>query len=186
MSYAANKWGGEQNFVALTGKMGMREFDRAITEYAKGNNLTITNSGTFIKGDGSNLTLTGHFKSVEFLNGVNLTVKEFAPYDDPIRGGANLHPVSKKPIESYRFTILNFGSTANGTKSNIRKVAKKGSEQAMWHVCGSTTPFGDVAKSVSTMRSSPIDGYEVHMLCEVGVQMEDCTSSGELILDLNY
>ena len=56
----------------------------------------------------------------------------------------------------------------------------------MWHVAGSITPFGDVAKSVSTMRASSVDGYEVHFLAQVGVQMEDCTSSGELILDLNY
>lgn len=186
LSYAAKKWGGGQNFVALTGKMGMREFDRAISEYAKGNNITVTNSGTFIKGDGSDLTLTGHYKTVEFLNLVSLTVKLFDPYDDLARNGGNLHPVSKKPVESYRFTILNFGSTATTGKSNIRKVAKKSSEQSMWHVCGSTTPFGDVAKSISTMRSNGMDGYEVHMLAEIGVQMEDCTSAGELILDLNY
>lgn len=186
LSYAAKKWGGGVKFVALTGKMGMREFDRAISEYAKGNNITVTNSGTFIKGDGSDLTLTGHFKTVEFMSGISLTVKEFDPYDDLARNGGNLHPISKKPIESYRFTILNFGSTKTGTSSNIRKVAKKNSEQSMWHVAGSITPFGDVAKSVSTMRASSVDGYEVHFLAQIGVQMEDCTSSGELILDLNY
>ena len=184
LSYAANKWGGGQNFVALTGKMGMREFNSAISAYAKGNNITVTDAGTFIKGNGDELELTGYFKKVTFLNGVSLTVKEFAPYDDPVRGGANLHPVTKKPIESYRFTILNFGSTKTGGKSNIRKVAKKSSEQSMWHVCGSTTPFGDVAKSISTMRSNSFDGYEVHMLAQIGVQMEDCTSAGELIYNV--
>lgn len=184
LSYAAKKWGGNHNFVALTGKMGMREFDRAIKDHARGNNITVTDSGTFITGSGDSLKLTGYFKTVEFLSGISLTVKEFPPYDDIVRN-RTLHPVTKKPIESYRFTILNFGSTAKG-KSNIRKVAKANSENAMWHVCGSTTPFGDVAKSASTMRSSPIDGYEVHMLAEVGIQLEDPTSCGELIMDLNY
>ena len=181
LSYNANRWGGNYNFVALTGKMGMREFSNAISERQTALGITVTDNGTFITGKGDSLTLTGHFKSVEFLNGIKLTVKEFHPYDDNVRH-RTLHPVTKKPIESYRFTILNFG-TING-KANIRKVAKKNSENAMWHVCGSTTPFGDVAKSISTMRSSGLDGYEVHMLAEIGIQIQDPTSCGELIMRL--
>lgn len=183
LSYAAKRWGGDTKFVALTGKMGMREFDRAIKEYNSDNSITVTNSGTFIKGDGSELTLTGHFKTVEFLNGISLTVKEFDPYDDPVRNGGNLHPVSGKPVESYRFTILDFGTTAN-RKPNIRKVAKKDSDNAMWYVAGSTTPFGEVAKSMNVMRSSTVDGYEVHRLAEVGIQMENPLAAGELIFNI--
>ena len=182
LSYNANRWGGDYNFVALTGKMGIREFNRAVLERQKELGITITNSGTFITGTGSDLTLTGHFKSVEFLNGVSLTVKEFSPYDDKVRN-RTLHPTTKKPIESYRFTILNFG-TVKG-KANIRKVAKQNSENAMWYVAGSTTPFGDVAKSTSVMRSNGLDGYEVHMLAEVGIQLQDPTSCGEMIMRLN-
>ncbi|WP_428743145.1 hypothetical protein [Tenacibaculum sp.] len=179
LSYNANRWGGNYNFVALTGKMGMREFSNAITERQNALGITVTDNGTFITGKGEELTFTGHFKSVEFLNGVKLTVKEFHPYDDIVRH-RTLHPVTKKPIESYRFTILNFG-TING-KANIRKVAKRNSENAMWHVCGSTTPFGDVSKSMNTMRSSGLDGYEVHLLAEIGIQVQDPTSCGELIM----
>lgn len=182
LSYNASRWGGDYNFVALTGKMGIREFNRAVIERQKELGITVTNSGTFITGTGDNLTLTGHFKSVEFLNGVSLTVKEFSPYDDKVRN-RELHPISKKPIESYRFTILNFG-TVKG-KANIRKVSKKNSENAMWYVAGSTTPFGDVAASMSVMRSNGLDGYEVHMLAECGIQLQDPTSCGEMIMRLN-
>jgi hypothetical protein len=182
LSYNASRWGGDYNFMALTGKMGIREFNKAVLERQKELGITITNSGTFITGSGSELTLTGHFKSVEFLNGVSLTVKEFSPYDDKTRN-RTLHPTTKKPIESYRFTILNFG-TVKG-KANIRKVAKKNSENAMWYVAGSTTPFGEVAASMSVMRSNGLDGYEVHMLAEVGVQIQDPTSCGEMIMRLN-
>lgn len=182
LSYNASRWGGDYNFMALTGKMGIREFNKAVLERQKELGITVTNSGTFITGSGSELTLTGHFKSVEFLNGVSLTVKEFSPYDDKTRN-RTLHPVTKKPIESYRFTILNFG-TVKG-KANIRKVAKKNSENAMWYVAGSTTPFGEVANSMSVMRSNGLDGYEVHMLAEVGVQIQDPTSCGEMIMRLN-
>lgn len=179
LSYNANRWGGNYNFVGLTGKMGLREFSNAITERQNALGITVTDNGTFITGKGDNLTLTGHFKRVEFLNGITLTMKEFNPYDDIVRH-RTLHPVSMKPIESYRITILNFG-TING-KANIRKVAKKNSENAMWHVAGSTTPFGDVSKSISTMRSSGLDGYEVHLLAEIGIQVQDPTSCGELIM----
>jgi hypothetical protein len=182
LSYNASRWGGDYNFVALTGKMGIREFNKAVLERQKELGITVTNAGTFITGTGSELTLTGHFKTVEFLNGVSLTVKEFSPYDDKVRNRA-LHPVTKKPIESYRMTILNFG-TVKG-KANIRKVAKKNSENAMWYVAGSTTPFGDVANSMSVMRSNGLDGYEVHMLAEVGIQLQDPTSCGEMIMRLN-
>lgn len=181
LSYNASRWGGDYNFVALTGKMGMREFNRAITEKQAALGLTITDNGTFISGTGDNLTLDGYFRTVKFMNGVSLTIKEFSPYDDLVRN-RTLHPVSKKPIESYRFTILNFG-TVNG-KANIRKVAKKNSENAMWYVCGSTTPMGDVANSMSIMRSAGIDGYQVHMLAEIGIQVQDPTGCGELIMRL--
>jgi hypothetical protein len=179
LSYAASKWGGDHKFVALTGKMGMREFDRAIKDHARGNNITVTDHGTFITGKGDELGFTGYFKTVTFMNGIELTVKEFEPYDDIVRGRA-LHPASKKPVESYRFTILNFGRK-NG-KSNIRKVAMQDSDMAMWHVCGSTDPYGGVAKGINIQRSSGIDGYEVHFLSQCGIMIEDPTSCGELIL----
>jgi hypothetical protein len=183
LSYAANATGGDCKFVALTGKMGMREFDRAITDKAKGLGFLVVNEGRFISGSGQELVFEGQFKTVKFLNGVELTVKEFAPYDDIIRN-RTLHPKSLKPLESYRFTILNFGKNKDG-KSNIRKVCKKDSDMAMWHVCGSTDPMGGVAKSISTMRSSGIDGYEVHMLSECGLMLQDPTSCGELIMQLD-
>lgn len=183
LSYSASKWGGNHKFVALTGKMGMREFDRAIKDHAKGNNITVTTAGTFITGSGDELEFTGYFKTVTFLNGIELTVKEFPPYDDIIRNRI-LHPKSKKPIESYRFTILNFGRNKDN-KSNIRKVAMSDSDMAMWHVAGSTDPFGGVSKAVSTQRSSGMDGYEVHFLSECGIMVEDPTSCGELIMSVN-
>lgn len=179
LSYNANKWGGNHKFVALTGKMGMREFDRAISDHANGNNITVDNSGTFITGKGDSLEFTGYFKSVQFLNNVHLTVKEFPPYDDLVRN-RELHPISQRPVESYRFTFLNFG-TKNG-KANIYKIALTESEMSMWTVAGSTDPTSGVAKSTSTQRASGIDGYDMHFLSECGVVIEDPTSCGELIL----
>lgn len=180
LSYSNNQWGGDTHFVALTGKMGMREFDRAIKEYAKGNNITVTTSGTFISGSGDELDFDGYFKTVHFMNGISLSVKEFAPYDDIVRN-RTVHPKTLKPLESYRFTIMNIGKDKNGN-ANLRKTALTDSEMMMWHVAGSTDPFGGVAKSVSTMRASGIDGYDVHFASECGIMLGDPTSAGELIM----
>lgn len=182
LSYAATRWGGNHKFVALTGKMGMREFSRAMEEKANSRGFLVVNEGRFISGSGQELVLSGQFVTVKFLNGIELTVKEFAPYDDIVHNRA-LHPVSGKPLESYRFTLLNFGQKDG--KSNIRKVIKKGSADAMWYVAGSTDPMGNVSKSMSAMRSSGIDGYQVHFLTEEGIQMEDCTSSAECIINID-
>ena len=179
LSYAAEDFGGDHNFVALTGKMGMEEFDRAMKEYNNSNGLTITESGTFITGKGSELTIDGHFKTVKFVNGVTLTLKVFEPYDDRTRNRAK-HPVSGKPVESYRFTILDFGQK-NGA-SNIRKVVAKDAGSAMWHVSGSTSPTGGVTSDINQMKASGIDGYQVHFLSECGLQVENPLSMGELIM----
>jgi len=183
LSYSSRTWGGETHFVALTGKMGIREFDRAIKDHARGNNITVTDSGTFISGNGEELDFTGYFKTVHFLNGVSLSVKQFDPYDDIARN-RTLHPKTKKPIESYRMTIMNFGTDAKGN-ANIRKTALTDSEMMMWHVAGSTDPYAGVAKSMSTMRASGIDGYDVHFASECGIMVGDPTSCGELILRLS-
>ena len=182
LSYSATPWGGNNKFIGLTGKMGMREFHKAIKNEANAGGITVTNSGTFITGDGQSLTFQGQFTTVKFLNGVELTMKLFDPYDDLVQN-RQLHPITKKPIESYRITILNIGRE-NG-KNNIRKVCLKDSENAMWHLSGSTDPFGGVAKSTSTMKSSSRDGYRVEFLAECGLQMQDPTSSGELIMELD-
>ncbi len=185
ISYNANKWGGSTNFLALTGKMGLRQFSDAITDKFKSLGVTIVSgSGQFISGSGNELNFTGdQWVKAAFPNGNTITVKEFSPYDDITRN-RTLHPTSKKPIESYRMSIFNFGTATDGT-ANIVKVCKKDSEDAMWHVCGSTDPMGGVAKSSSTMRSSGLDGYEVHMLEESGYMMKDPTSSAELIFSLD-
>lgn len=182
LSYAANAFGGDHKFIALTGKMGLREFDRAVRDEMKGQGITITNSGTFIAGEGQELVFQGQFVTVKFLNGIELTVKEFPPYDDLVQN-RTLHPISKKPIESYRFTILNIGRK-DGV-ANIQKVALEDSENVMWHVAGSTDPYGGVVKSINTQRSSSVDGYEVHMLEECILKVADPTSCGELIFSLD-
>lgn len=180
LSYAATAWGGDTNFVALTGKMGMIEFNNAIKAHAKGNNITVTDNGTFITGSGRDLTFTGYFKTVEFLNGYKLTVRQFDPYDELTRN-RKLHPISLKPAESYRFTIMNFG--ARDGQANINKVVMNKSEQLMWHVAGSSNPLTGVVGANASSATGK-DGYETHYLSECGIRLGDPYSCGELKLKI--
>lgn len=177
LSYKINEWGGDAEFILLTGKQGKKAFHEAIKDEVADRNITL-NSADFMTFNGNNITLKGYYDTVHLQNGCKITVKEFPPYDDTERFRKK-HPVSGYPVESYRYTILNMGSK-NG-KANIRKVVKENGENLMWHVEGSDSPLRGVAKG-GTSRASGIDGYETHWLNEFGVQIQDPTTCGELIL----
>ncbi len=167
----------ERKFIALTGEMGLREFDRVLREKASGYTLVDTK---FVTGSGQNLTLGGQFTTYKGLNGIELTLKHLPLYDDPVHN-RKLHPTSGKPLESYRMTFLNIG-TRDG-QSNLRKVVRKDRELSMWYTGGSVAPGAGHAKSKDTLRSNAKDGYAVHFLSEQGIMLADPTTSGELRMD---
>ena len=168
----------ERKFVAFTGEMGMREFDRLLKE--KVSAFTLVDS-KFITGSGQELVLGGQFITYRMTNGIELTVKHMPLYDD-IVSNRQTHPITGKPLESYRFTFLDFG-TRDG-EANIVKVARKGRELSIWHNAGSVAPGAGYASSVNTLRSNAKDGYSVHFLGEVGIMVRDPRACGELIMDL--
>jgi hypothetical protein len=167
----------ERKFVALTGEMGMKELDRVLKAKASAYSLIDTH---FVTGTGQDLTLGGQFTTYKMLNGVELTLKHFPLYDN-INYNRKLHPVSGKPLESYRFTFLDFGNRDG--ESNITKVVRKGREMVQWYTGGSVAPGQGFATSINTLRSNAKDGYSVHFLSEQGIMIKDPTSSGELICD---
>lgn len=184
LSYNRKEWGGNMKFLALTGKQGMIEFDRAITDKARTfTNLIIAEEGKFITGKGMELTFGSQFKTVMFPNGIELTVANFEPYDDLVDNRI-LHPVSQRPTESYRFTIMNIGQK-EGNQANIMKVVKKDREMVLWSENGSIDIGGSHAKSLSTGRSNAKDGAVGHLLSECGIMLADPTSCGELILNVD-
>lgn len=166
----------ERKFVALTGEMGMREFDRILKEKVTQMNLTDT---VFVTGSGDSLTFGGQFKTYKMTNGVELTLKYFPLYDDPIQN-RELHPVTLKPKESYRMTFLDLGRRDG--EANIVKVVRKDREFVTWYTGGAVSPAG-YAKSKDTLRSNGKDGYTVYFLGEMGIMLRDPRACGELILD---
>lgn len=166
----------ERKFVALTGEMGMREFDRVLKEKMANMNLIDT---VFVTGSGDSLTFGGQFKTYKMTNGIELTLKYFPLYDNTVYN-RQLHPVSLKPLESYRMTFLDLGRRDG--EANIVKVVRKDREFVNWCTAGAVTPAG-YAHSNTEVRSNAKDGYSVHFLGEVGLMVRDPRACGELICD---
>jgi hypothetical protein len=177
LSYKTNEGGGDANFVMLTGKQGRKKFHEAIKNEVAERNITL-NSADFMTFNGNSIELKGYYDAVTLQNGIKVTVREFYPYDDLTRH-RTMHPVTGYPLESYRYTIVNMG--AKNGKANIRKVINKNGKNAMWHVCGSYSPTEGLSTG-NTMKATGFDGYECHWLTEIGSQIQDPTTCGELIL----
>jgi len=167
---------GQRKFVALCGEGFMDLFDRAMKTSIGSWNLVDTH---FVTGSGQDLSLGGQFKTYKGLNGTEMTLMHMPLYDDPIHN-RKLHPITGRPLESYRATFIDYGQY-DGT-ANIGKVAKAGREQLMWFNGGSTTPSGE-AGSMNTLRSNTVDGYSVSVLSETGIYIKNPMSCGELICD---
>lgn len=169
---------GQRKFVALTGEMGMKEFDRCLKE--KVSTMTLVDS-VFVTGSGQELTLGGQFTTYRMLNGVELTLKHFPLYDNTTYNRL-LHPVTKRPLESYRMTFLDI--TPRDGKPNIVKVVRKDREMVLWNTGGSVVPGAGYGKNISATRSNGKDGYTIFVLGEMGIMVVDPRCCGELIMDL--
>ena len=102
------------------------------------------------------------------MNGDRITLKECPLYNDTVHHRLR-NPQTGKPAESYKATFLNFKLNRNG-ESNIQKVYHKGREMASTYIEGLSSPFGMKKNGTA---SSPVDGYEFHVLSECGIMVQD-------------
>jgi hypothetical protein len=167
---------GERKFLALTGEMGTREFDRVLREKAQSFNLIDTH---FVTGSGQDLVLGGQFTTYKMTNGIELTVKHCALFDN-MEQFRQLHPISGKPLMSYTFLFIDLGQRDG--QPNIVKVCRKGREFVQWTTGGSVIPSG-YGNSINTLRSNSRDGYQVHFLGEEGIMLRNPLSCGVLYCD---
>jgi len=156
----------ERKFIAFTGEMGLREFDRVIKEKMGAMPLIDTK---FVTGSGHEMSFGGQFKTYLMSNGIVLTVKHM-PFFDDIVHNRKLHPITLKPLMSYMFMILDLGRRDG--ESNVVKVVRKDREFVQWHTGGSVGPNG-YANSINTVRSNGKDGYTVFFLGEYGIMIRD-------------
>ena len=166
----------ERKFIALTGEMGMREFDRILKDKVANMQLTDTK---FITGSGQELTLGGQFTTYKMTNGIELTMKH-CPLFDNMEIFRQLHPLTGKPLMSYTFMFVDLGQRDG--QANVVKVCRKGRELVQWCTGGSVTPQG-YSTNINTLRSNSRDGYQVHFLGEIGIMLRNPLSCGILYCD---
>ena len=166
----------ERKFMALTGEMGIREFDRILKEKVASFNMIDTH---FVTGSGQDLTLGGQFTTYKMTNGIELTVKRCAMFDN-MELFRQLHPLTGKPLMSYTFLFVDLGKRDG--QANIVKVCRKGREFVQWCTGGSVIPTG-YSNSKDTLRSNSRDGYQVHFLGEEGIMLRNPLACGILYCD---
>lgn len=168
----------QRHFVALTGERGFIQFHRALENHvARFQPL----DSKRVTGSGQNLGFAGQYREYMGPQGIKFTLVHLPEYDNVVSNRL-MHP-DGGPVESYRYTILNFG-THKG-KKNIRRVFPKGRKELMWHIAGSTSPLGP-NMSFSKGSASAVDGYELHCMANQGIIIENPMSCAELIYAASY
>lgn len=163
----------QRHFVALTGEYGMRQFNTSLEDYVAKFNVRDEKR---IFGSGQTLGFGGQYTEFRGSNGLRFTLVKLADYDDQVHNRI-LHPAGG-PTESYRYTILHMGTTKG--KKNIRRIYPKGEREKMWHVPGSTTPYGPNT-SFKTSAASSVDGYSVYAAAKQSVIVENPMACAELV-----
>jgi len=180
--YSRVKPGSGRKIKAFTGEYGMIQFHRAIQDWQqKTGFITVVDTNFIQKTDSpynSNALSAGYqFTKYRMANGAELELVHNPLYDD-----RELHyeidPVTGYPKESQRITFLDFSNSSEG---NIKLVNKIDSFK-LGYVSGMQTPYGVANKS---MMSHSGDYYEMHVQKQCGVQIDDISRCGELILERN-
>tara|TARA_R110000803_G_scaffold34127_2_gene74664 strand:- start:3721 stop:5136 length:1416 start_codon:yes stop_codon:yes gene_type:complete len=163
-----------RNIVAYTGEYGMLAFHQAMSD-ASAPFLTVDSK--FITGEGRDLAFGGQFVKYIGPNGITLTLRHNPLYDDREINHI-VHPSLQVPVESMRFTFLDFGNA--GGEANIKYVHKKNGYK-LGYVSGLQTPYGP---NKGGIMSNAKDAYTMIVHDQCGIQIDDVTRCGELILGL--
>lgn len=172
-----------RNITAFTGEYGMAEFHKAVSDIMTKRGL-IRNIEVFTDKVGSEYNNNAMAFGMQFVqynltNGGSLKLIHNPMYDNRALH-TEVDPISGKPVESMRFTFLDFAGEAG--KSNI-KITKKEGGEFFSYICGNYGPYGPNNKNMNPAHAG--DYYEMHIGTHEGVHIEDVTKCGELIYAVN-
>jgi len=179
--YGRVKPGKSRSIKAFTGEYGMFLFHNAMQDWANASGfIKIVDQFLFDKTKSEyhqNAYSVGYqFVKYRMANGGELELIHNPLYDDK-EINFEIDPVTGYPIESMRFTFLDF--TEGGTNSNIQWMDKSGGMK-LGYVAGLHNPFGP--NTSQTLMAHSGDYYEMHVQKQFGTHIEDISRCGELIL----
>lgn len=180
--YSRVKPGKGRKIKGFTGEYGMLQFHRAITDWQKKKGFTMSVDNTFVQKGSSEYNsnaLTAGYQYTKYImaNGAELELIHMPMYDDR-EINTEIDSVTGFPKESQRITFLDFSQETSG---NIQIVEKENSMK-LGYVAGMQTPYGP---ATNKLMSHAGDYYEMHVSKKQGIQIDDVSRCGELILERN-
>jgi hypothetical protein len=182
--YSRVKPGKGRKISAFTGEYGMIQFHRAIQDWQeKRKGFIQVVDQVFIQKTASAYTENGLQAGYQYVryrmaNGAELELTHCPLYDDR-EINFEIDSVTGYPIESQRFTFMDF---SDGQGGNNMQIIDKMNSFKLGYVAGLSTPYGPVNKG---LMSHSGDYYEMHVQKQQGIHIEDVSRCGELILSRN-
>lgn len=182
--YAKTKPGSGRKIKAFTGEYGMLLFHRAMQDLAdKHGWMMAGNTFNPVKQTKSEYNENAYAVGYQFTkyimhNGAELELIHNPLYDDTTIN-FEIDPITGKPVESMRFTFLDFSEESG--KSNVRIINKKNGYK-FGYQAGLVSPYGPAKGG---LMSHAGEYYSMHVSKETGIHIEDVTRCGELILKRN-
>ena len=172
-----------RNVIGFTGEYGMLEFSRAMNDWMSKNGVIrlVKDVAKQVKSPyHTNAYAVGmQYTEYDMGNGASLTLIHNPLYDNR-QIHDEIDPITGRPLESMRYTFLDFAGESG--KSNI-KVTKKAGGDFFTYVCGNYGPYGPMNKTSNPAHAG--DYYEMHIGTHEGIHIEDVTKCGELICARN-
>lgn len=192
-----------RKFVIMTGERGMTMLARAFEKtpslgalYGDSNFATDRHIANALpnrySGPLDSLAFnTGQIKKFKTVQGIEIEVVKMASYDDPVRNKI-YHPTLGGLAESYRLTILDYGTT-DGRDNIVRLKPKGDPEMFGGYIQGLRSPFaaGGFTNSGSTPTTLPqmsteVDAYKIHCAWYGGIAVKNPLRMGEWIPNVLY
>jgi len=189
----------ERRFVVFTGERGMSMVAKAMEQspslgalagnanFATDRHIANALPKRF-SGPLNKLTFnTGQITRYQTIQGIDVEFVKMASYDDPIRNKM-LHPTKPGLAESYRLTIMDFG-TSNGQSNIVRLVPKGEKQEGGIYIPGLRHPFAPSGVGSPAggngmplaLGASRVDGYEIHRYAYDGIVVKNPMRMGEWI-----
>lgn len=170
---------GNRKLIGYAGERAMLNFHRAVMDFGQKSGFIQVVDDKFIQNASSPyhsnaLSMGWQFTTYKMANNATLELRHNPCYD---MKEYNQEIASDGfPKESHRITFLDL-HTEDG-ESNINLIKRKGAFR-LGYKHGLATPYGPVNNESMAMTD---DAYEVHMQDDLGINIEDVSRTGELIL----
>jgi len=170
-----------RNLTVFTGEYGMLAFHGAVVKDLKDSGfiipVDINIQKTTSPYHSNSLSFGYQYVTYKMANGATVTVAH-APILDDREYNTEIDPVTGYPTQSMRFMFLDL---AGEKGDNIKLVTRENSFK-LGYVAGLQTPYG--VRNGGDMAHSG-DYYEMHIQKKCGIQIDDITRCGQLILSRN-